>query len=754
VRALQGTGASKINPGSGAPSSRLIFAILAATLTALALTATPAFAAEASCAGLPEPERAHEEQLRAENNSLQLPDCRAYELVSPSEKTGGRGAVLAFEYGDQLRYPMQSTADGNAITYTGEPFFQATFGGLSQYTSVRDPDGWSTVNVSPAALENGDHARMIEASEDLSKYLLVSLGLQGFTTEAPAAYRNLDLLGSEGSIMPLITRKPPNQEPEQFGNSVGGGHIEELYNVASSEDMSRVFFAANDALTENAVDGGKDENNLYRWTAGQLHLVNVLPDGVSEPNATLGFEYSRVEPAEELEKTVVPDLEHAVSDDGLRVFWTDNNDGNLYLRESYVENGEEREQTVLVGEGADFLTASDTGNKVFFTKDEELYEYDVESGLTVDLTASSSARLQGVLGASQDGEYVYLVAAGALAAGAVQRPCEPLKKEEEQESPKELEEEGRGELPGDRGCNLYLYHAGKMVFVTALSAKDNLPSSIVQEGVLSDSSNADWARTGGVRTAEVSPNGLFVAFGSQMALTGQSEGESEIFVYNAATGALACASCSSSGGGEGSYLPPQEDSYGTHRQRYMLDDGRLFFTTKAALVPQDTNGQEDVYEWEGGAVHLISSGTSGSASVFADASEDGNNVFFTTSQALVPEDGDEITDLYDAREDGGFPVPTGLASSCTTSEACQGASSQPPGAGAPVSATFSGGGNVIQSPSTAAGAARRALTRAQKLARSLRACRGRTRKRRVVCESQARRRYGSKARGRAKKGGR
>ena len=44
--------------------------------------------------------------------------------------------------------------------------------------------------------------------------------------------------------------------------------------------------------------------------------------------------------------------------------------------------------------------------------------------------------------------------------------------------------------------------------------------------------------------------------------------------------------------------------------RYISDGGRIFFETREALVPSDTNGQTDVYEYEQGHLYLISSGTS------------------------------------------------------------------------------------------------------------------------------------------------
>ena len=35
-----------------------------------------------------------------------------------------------------------------------------------------------------------------------------------------------------------------------------------------------------------------------------------------------------------------------------------------------------------------------------------------------------------------------------------------------------------------------------------------------------------------------------------------------------------------------------------YQQRYLSDDGRLFFNSFDSLVPQDTNGKADVYEYE------------------------------------------------------------------------------------------------------------------------------------------------------------
>ena len=114
---------------------------------------------------------------------------------------------------------------------------------------------------------------------------------------------------------------------------------------------------------------------------------------------------------------------------------------------------------------------------------------------------------------------------------------------------------------------------------------------------------------------------------------------------------------------------------------------RIFFQTTEALVPQATDGQENVYEWEqegtgscgtgegvdnGGCLYLISTGQSTSPSYFGDASENGEDVFFFTRQSLVGQDRDDSIDIYDAREDGGIESPE----SCPAEDVCEGESAE------------------------------------------------------------------------------
>ena len=54
---------------------------------------------------------------------------------------------------------------------------------------------------------------------------------------------------------------------------------------------------------------------------------------------------------------------------------------------------------------------------------------------------------------------------------------------------------------------------------------------------------------------------------------------------------------------------PAFDVFGSQNGLFMTDDGRAFFYTEQALVPQDTNRGEDVYEFAEGRPQLITAGT-------------------------------------------------------------------------------------------------------------------------------------------------
>ena len=174
-----------------------------------------------------------------------------------------------------------------------------------------------------------------------------------------------------------------------------------------------------------------------------------------------------------------------------------------------------------------------------------------------------------------------------------------------------------------------------------------------------------------------------------------------LYVYDADTAELTCASCPASGeatSGETWTFPGagEDGGVGFHfgRNTFLTPDGRLlFFSTPDPLVPEDTNGRYDAYEYEVGTgeAHLLSSGHSPSDSWFVSASPSGDDAFIVTFEQLSGHDVDNAKDMYDARVGGGLPEPSPAPARCE-GDACQ-----PPALGlndpTPSSEAFTGAGN-------------------------------------------------------------
>src|SRR4029077_9653499 len=103
-------------------------------------------------------------------------------------------------------------------------------------------------------------------------------------------------------------------------------------------------------------------------------------------------------------------------------------------------------------------------------------------------------------------------------------------------------------------------------------------------------------------------------------------------------------------------------------------------------------------EREEGCVTLLSSGHSSLDASFLSADESGRDIFITTRTRLAPEDQDELVDLYDVREGGGF-APVNPTAPCS-GEGCRPPAPSPAAPARP-SPVVSGPGNVTPSPAGA-----------------------------------------------------
>jgi hypothetical protein len=158
----------------------------------------------------------------------------------------------------------------------------------------------------------------------------------------------------------------------------------------------------------------------------------------------------------------------------------------------------------------------------------------------------------------------------------------------------------------------------------------------------------------------------------------------EMYSWDADRSLLTCVSCMRDG------TPPTNDVLASGGGLFMADDGRTFFTTSDPLVPEDTDEIFDVYEYVDGRPQLISAGT-GHSDVYSGGffyppqrtglegvSHTGVDVYFSTFDTLVPQDHNgNFVKFYDARTGGGFPLEAELLP-CKAADECHGPGSEAP----------------------------------------------------------------------------
>jgi NHL repeat/WD40-like Beta Propeller Repeat len=684
-----------------------------------------------------------------------LPDGRAWEMVTPPNKHGAPLRPIS-ENGALI----QAAADGSA-------FASVALGALgpesqgnrslqdSQFLSTRGPAGWSTTDISTpheeiTEVHVGFPSEYRFFAEDFSSAVVQPEGstpLSPQTTERTPYLREAD-----GAFAPLVTATnvPPGTE---FGGEESTGHQGErgVEFITASPDARHVVLTSPQLLTEEFAPSfvANGESNLYVQSGGTLTLASILPNHESTSEAGLSVGVGNDN----------HNVRGAISADGNRVIFETTGVGrNLYLRDVAADETVQLD-AVQSGSGgpevSEFDAASADDSRVFFTDtarltedstaepaEPDLYMCEVEAiagHLSCVLTDLSANHLHpgepaavfgggsGAVSIDATGTHVYFTADGVLtetpdAHGEVARPAD-------------CRSEGEGT------CNLYVAdtETGKVSLVAVLSSHDD----------------PDWMGRTQLHilanlTARSSPDGRWFTFMSTRPLTGydnrdakSGRRDAEVFLFDAVAQTLSCVSCNPTGARPVGVLdPPVEviphllvDGPGTwggrslaasipgwtnmsieearHQSRYLSNSGRLFFNSSDALVPSDTNGVMDVYEFEppgvgsctttsstfsptsGGCVSQISSGTSAEESAFLDASESGDDVFFLTQSRLTSKDVDSAYDVYDASVGGG--EPTVVNPPACEGDACQ-QPAVPPNDATPGSLTFNGAGNVKECP--------------------------------------------------------
>jgi hypothetical protein len=602
--------------------------------------------------------------------SASLPDCRAYELVTPVDK--GRTQDLTFSNGAE-RAAVADDGERVALSAT------VPFG--------PDPSPVGARAIFSRNLTSGWEMRSLEASEDSAHDIEMSLfspdlSQIAFTWEtglnfAETSHDVTFEAGSNGGASALLASVPREEAQGGF--------------LGASANFNSILFASTDhGLLSTPTGTDVHAYDLYDWTGEHLKLVNVKSGPLTNQcGALLGgtktletYDFSAI---------------NAVSADGSKIFFTSpaplpessgvgcEEPTRLFMR----VNGERTVEVSAPELGVHLAPsellpvrynyATPDGSKVFFN---------TETALTSDDTSTVN-KLFEYNTEAPEGQRLRRIASGVPTTYGVGF------------------EKGKGLFFSEDGSTVYVEPepSGGVREIYRVETNTGTSSPVAAAQEQTDATGPSYS----------TPNGAFFLFGSEGVVDEpRGTGHDELYRYDHANGSVMCVTCGvgyAPALGEvilpGTVFDAPDD---TPALTPMTEDGQeVFFQTTARLVRQDTNSTEeefgrhpglDVYEWEAdgtggcklvqGCTYLLSSGEASGPSTFLGASSDGSNVFFATPARLVPQDTDEFDDIYDARVDGGF-APSPPTIECLS---CQGVGNPPPLFSVPASESFVGTGNT------------------------------------------------------------
>lgn len=595
------------------------------------------------------PSQCPNETLRQQTNSSFLPDCRAYEIVSPGDAGNVNlepFAAPAAPYSDN-----RVAFYGKAGAVSGTDPTNGLYG--STYVATRTNTGWIT------------------------KYT----GLRGYEALAESSMvsdRALDtLMNFENPEGIAFIKEPENRLPYiwsaegqplgQWPNDAAGisGAVETNIGLYQpSPDFSHLAFSStNVAFAPGGLVSEPGSAYDYDVATASTSVISKLPDGdpigggpgpISFPAEGSG------DPAQSAP---------GVSENGSRIVMSVA--GVLYMRINDAATEE-----ISSGKPVQYAGMTADGSEVFFTSAEQLTAADHDTStdlyMWTESTGSSTLISTGLEGTgntdSCDASWtercdIQVVHGSEATDSAIASQSGAVYFY----SPEQL-------IP-DRGItnqpNVYEYEDGQLRYVTTL-----------ESGQL-------------MQRVQVSPSGAHMAFLTSSRVTSYNNaGFREMYSYLPSSGSVRCVSCNPDG------QPPTANVKASSDGIFMTNDGRTFFSTTDGLVPQDTDAGVDVYEYVAGRPQLITTGTFSVDKRYTNKAEligvsaDGINVIFSTPASLVGQDKNgPFLKIYDARTDGGFPyVPP--PAPCTSADECVGpSSSQPEGFPAGTVANLGESGN-------------------------------------------------------------
>jgi hypothetical protein len=628
--------------------------------------------------------------------SARLPDCRAYEQVTPENKGAaqdiyGYGALEtssgAGEDGDHfyLRAPSKWGPSPDPVQ--------------SYYVFSRNgTHAWDMSSVTPQPEAGGVHYEPQIFNDTLSQTALVTREEPTLGAPGPTSLLRLGPVGG-----PYDTAATAEYSEEGFGE--GGNQW-----VGASQDFSRAFLESHEHdLVNPPTTTTGNNHDLYEYHEGQFRQVNVIggvPIGTCGAKLVKGFQTYQ----SGYQTSASP---HAVSPDGTRFLFLAIPSGecNFFFGATthiYLSvNGTPHE---IAGTGASFLGANEDLTRVLLQEGNKIVLYNSETD-----SKSTVVELENFVSVAENSAEPSV----SLEASAIYFKAGKLTPEAPNISP---DTQTVGEYGGSFGGARDLYRidvaAKTLEFITQTGPPGPRPN--LEEGggysVSRDGEQYYWAA--------LSPTGGLPAGKPQT---------TQVYRYDNGEKTIQCVGCSSPFNFDpqmqNNYIPAGtpasflglEVANGKPNVQIASDNGNyVFFNSPSELVPQDVDGEvkpepaaegdyntstsSDVYEWRRdgvdgcteiqGCLALISSGRGGSRVMMVAATRSGNDVFFATHEKLVGQDTDDLGDIYDARVGGGYPPPA------QPPAGCEGASCQnvvaPPNDTTPGSMTQHRIGNLHQ----------------------------------------------------------
>jgi hypothetical protein len=571
--------------------------------------------------------------------SAALPDCRAYELVTPPASNGrlleglstfGFSAVTDM-FPTELGSPI---ADSFVYMTYNSPLLdpEGASGIFDTYQALRGDDGWETIrHLNPDGTQavlpypggfSRDHSYTFNQVEPLG---------QGHTGGSFAAEGTADYLSAPDGTFELVGIGSLGTERLAQGRYVseGGEHV--IFVTGGLEGQSFWCGGSGEPCSEKQLEPDAAPTGtgaIYDRSAdGPTRVISLLPGDV---------------PAAAGEEAFYQGTSRDASVVAFKI------NSTLYVR---LDN----EETLKVTEAkSTYAGLSDDGHYLFYVSGGNIHRFDTAAGEDKEITPTGDAK---VVNVSADGSHVYFI------------------------SETQIDKKGEAGQP-----NMYVWSGGSPEFVATVAPSD-LEQTSGQKGLVipaltrwtssAVNSETQVRELGGpgADSSRTTHDGTVLAFESRAQLTTyDNDGHTEIYRYDDGDKIVACVSCSL-------HEPATADA---HFQDLRLvkpavvihnlsDDGnRVFFETSEALVTRDTDGVNDVYQWhEEGAVvalDLITSGQSVEYPLVAEQSQylptpnmllsatpDGEDVFFFAQEKLVPKAGGGGTlAIYDARVSGGF----------------------------------------------------------------------------------------------------